>query len=248
MILQRVFVDRDRIDCQGRCEPKVQGQLEVFCLYCHHDVIVQTSCLHVIQDWSGKDRRRCRRYDLNEHGYCRAHADEWKPQVRIRHLADSARRGLGSVFKLYGEQVIDETLTEIAQGVARNISLPATQLLDVLDKYTANAERVYFMRSGGYVKIGRSLYPEQRLANLKKYKGQTVIPDCVDMNAAELVATLPGGRRVESEMHLRFSKYRVAGEWFKWSKDVREFVESLNSGGEMSVKDFAKAVQAEMKL
>jgi hypothetical protein len=152
------------------------------------------------------------------------------------------------VFKLYGEQVIDETLSEIAQGVARNISLPATQLLDVLDKYTANAERVYFMRSGAYVKIGRSLYPEQRLANLKKYKGQTVIPDCVDMNAAELVATLPGGRRVESEMHLRFSKYRVAGEWFKWSKDVREFVESLNSGGEMSVKDFAKAVQAEMKL
>jgi hypothetical protein len=152
------------------------------------------------------------------------------------------------VFKLYGEQVIDETLTEIAQGVARNISLPATQLLDVLDEYTANAERVYFIRSGGYVKIGRSLHPEQRLANLKKDKGQTVIPDCVDMNAAELVATFPGGRRVESKMHLRFNKYRVAGEWFKWSKEVREFVESLNSGGEMSMRDFARAVQAEMKL
>jgi hypothetical protein len=152
------------------------------------------------------------------------------------------------VFKLYGEQVIDETLSEIAQGVARNISLPATQLLDVLDEYTANAERVYFIRSGGYVKIGRSLHPERRLAHLKKDKGQTVIPEYVDMNVAELVATLPGSRRVESKMHLRFSKYRVAGEWFTWSKEVREFVESLNSGGEMSVRDFARAVQAEMKL
>ena len=246
MSLQRVFVDRDRIECQGRCEPKVQGQLEVFCLYCHHDVIVQTCCVHLMQDWWGRSRR-CRRYDLNEHGYCRAHADEWKPQVRIRHLADNARRGLGSVFKTYGEQVIDEALTEIAQGVARNISLPASQLLDVLDEYTDSAERVYFIRSGGYVKIGRSLYPERRLAHLKKEKGQTVIPDYVNMEVAELVATFPGGRRVESKMHLRFSKYRVAGEWFRWSREVREFVESLNSGGEMSMNDFARSVQAEMK-
>jgi hypothetical protein len=154
---------------------------------------------------------------------------------------------LGSVFKTYGEQVIDEALTEIAQGVARNISLPASQLLDVLDEYTDSAERVYFIRSGGYVKIGRSLYPERRLAHLKKEKGQTVIPDYVNMEVAELVATFPGGRRVESKMHLRFSKYRVAGEWFRWSREVREFVESLNSGGEMSMNDFARSVQAEMK-
>ena len=248
MSLQRVFVDRDRIECQGACKAKVQGELEVFCLYCHHDAIVETSCLYIKGNHDGTMRSRCRRRDVDETGYCCHHVGEWKPKRRFHQLSSKLIYGFGGLFKAYGRAVYDDALQEIAERTAQQIVLPMNSLLDIVDVHTKNAERVYFIRSGGYVKIGRSLHPEQRLGHLKKDKGQTVIPDCVDMSVAEIVATFPGGRRAESSMHYRFHKYRVAGEWFRWSKEVREFVDSLNAGNEISVKDFAKAVQAEMKL
>ena len=248
MTYQRVWVDRDRIDCQGRCKEEVNGSLLVYCLYCHHDLIVNNSCLYVLGNYDGTMRRRCRRSDVDERGYCTHHRGEWKPKRRMQTVAGDTVRGLGSLFEAYGHEVVDTALTDIAERVARDISLPANSLLDVLDEYSRSAEQIYFIRSNRYVKIGRSLRPEQRLNQLKKDKGQTVIPDGVDMEAAEIVAQFPGGRRSESAMHFRFAKHRVAGEWFVWSKDLREFVESVNAGREMSMRDIARAVQAEMKL
>ena len=244
MYKQRVFVDKDRWECRGRCEPTYQGEIIVYCLYCHHDDIVTTSCLHVIRDYEGTFARRCRRVDLNSQGYCRAHKDEWKADRRFKSINYKILQGWGSLFDAFGSAIFDDVYGEFVARFERSIVLPANALLDVLEHHTKHSEQVYFVKAGNVVKIGRSLNPKARLKALQKDKGQTIIPEVADMENAEIVWTFPGGRKAESVMHHNFRKYRVAGEWFRWSREIEKFIKEGKEGKHMSVYDFAVGVQA----
>jgi hypothetical protein len=74
---------------------------------------------------------------------------------------------------------------------------------------------VYVIGFGPYVKIGITTNLDTRLAQLQ-------VPE-----ALVTYALLEGWRSVELELHQRFAKYRLRGEWFKNEGDLSEWI----SGG-----------------
>lgn len=71
----------------------------------------------------------------------------------------------------------------------------------------APASFVYFAQAGenGPIKIGRAASPHLRLKNLQSGNGERL----------RLLAVVPGGKTLESILHVYFGKGRRAGEWFK---------------------------------
>jgi hypothetical protein len=101
------------------------------------------------------------------------------------------------------------------------------RLLDSLE-YRRHITRVYFVRCEQYVKIGASLYPEQRLEQIRKCGGGSDFPCRLDIGAAELIATEPGGKPRERELHAKFSHLRHTGEWFTEAPELTEYIKSLS--------------------
>lgn len=79
---------------------------------------------------------------------------------------------------------------------------------------------VYFAHVSGYVKIGYSKNPYQRVATITT---KTAIkPDDVTYgDKVDLLGWVPGDRVVEKSMHQKFAHLHVVGEWF-WDDDCYE--------------------------
>lgn len=77
---------------------------------------------------------------------------------------------------------------------------------------------IYFIKCNNYVKIGRSIDPKRRLADL-----QTGNPFKLT-----LIRTLNEKDFEESTLHKKFNRFRVRGEWFRYSETIKMFV--ANSG------------------
>ena len=76
---------------------------------------------------------------------------------------------------------------------------------------------IYFIRSGQYVKIGRSSNPLGRLRQVQT--GNPV--------QGELLAVCPGGRNEEAAIHRAFAEYRVSGEWFHATPKLNTLIEDI---------------------
>jgi hypothetical protein len=237
--VKRFFSERlHGLECVGRCQPEVNESVEILCVHCHHSEIVSLSCLGLTQH-----QTRCKRNDLNEHGFCRAHDDQAVSYSnRLRNVYMPKLEGWGGLFEKFGEAIRAEALDEIENAVRRELSLRGSSLLDMFDERSKFSEKIYFIRAGSLVKIGRSLNPQSRLKQLKVNNKQTVIPDGVDMSTAEIIAEFPGGRRVESRLHSKFARYRVAGEWFRFTKEVRQFAEKEAGDYEQSLRNMASRI------
>lgn len=78
---------------------------------------------------------------------------------------------------------------------------------------------VYFIKAkceGNPIKIGYSIDPKKRLKSL-----QTASPVKL-----KLVKAIPGNRDTERNLHRRFKKYRIRGEWFK-SEKLLSFIKEV---------------------
>jgi hypothetical protein len=77
---------------------------------------------------------------------------------------------------------------------------------------------IYFMQAegGGPIKIGTSKRLARRLVTLRWLTGQPL----------KVLAVMPGNRHRERQLHARFSRYRVAGEWFDPSDVLLAFISS----------------------
>lgn len=73
---------------------------------------------------------------------------------------------------------------------------------------------VYFIYSGGFLKIGFSTNWRERVDG--------VCQGCV--HPAEMVLVMPGDRSMEAEYHALFHEYRFDREWFRCEGKVREFL------------------------
>lgn len=85
----------------------------------------------------------------------------------------------------------------------------------------ARAEReartpVYFVEGAGLVKIGFATFPVERFMGMLT---SCPIP-------LSLLASMPGGPRVEAELHRRFAADRMHGEWFRRSPDLDAVIAS----------------------
>lgn len=84
------------------------------------------------------------------------------------------------------------------------------------DDYQKYTGYIYFISNGESVKIGFSKDPEKRLKNL-----QTANP--VEL---KLLYFEKGNSNIESRLHKLFSKDRIQGEWFNFSDEILEFIDS----------------------
>ncbi|MEU0941065.1 GIY-YIG nuclease family protein [Embleya sp. NPDC005971] len=88
------------------------------------------------------------------------------------------------------------------------------------EEFRTKAERdeetgsVYFIRSGNAVKIGKSFDPLKRFAQIQA-------PN------TELLATEPGYTHRERMLHLKFSKFRLNGEWFSLEPALVRYINYL---------------------
>lgn len=86
---------------------------------------------------------------------------------------------------------------------------------------------IYFFQGecGGPIKIGYSLSPRQRLKEL-----QTGYPDLL-----KVLAIIRGTEKDEKEMHERFAKFRLRGEWFRPDAELLAEISALKEAREMKI-------------
>jgi hypothetical protein len=83
--------------------------------------------------------------------------------------------------------------------------------------------KVYFIRPVGMdgpVKIGVSISPDQRRDTLADWSPWPL----------EIIAETEGDFRAEQRLHAQFSHLHERREWFRWSPEIAEVVEAINSG------------------
>lgn len=76
---------------------------------------------------------------------------------------------------------------------------------------------VYFVQSGSAVKIGVTEDIDKRLAALQT---GTPAPIC-------LLATIPGNKTTESQLHKRFAADHIHYEWFRLSPELLQYIGSV---------------------
>jgi hypothetical protein len=110
------------------------------------------------------------------------------------------RRGLLRAVEIIdGGGSVDDVRAEAAASEARR------RLRDQRMVYFA------YSTSRDLVKIGSSARPEHRVNQ-------------VDFSDAVLFATMPGGERVELQIHAKFDRYRRLGEWFAPEPEMMSWI------------------------
>lgn len=77
---------------------------------------------------------------------------------------------------------------------------------------------VYFIRTDGFIKVGRTTNFDNRLAKL-----QTGSP-----HELEVLLVVPGGSGLEADIHRDLKEYRHRGEWFRETPEVWEYIRGLD--------------------
>jgi DNA-binding XRE family transcriptional regulator len=90
--------------------------------------------------------------------------------------------------------------------------------------------KIYLIRSGDFVKIGKADDPIARWQNI-----QTGCPTTV-----ELLGWIEADASEERRLHERFAAHRQRGEWFRWCKEIADFAATL--GAPLRVREQAKLV------
>lgn len=88
-------------------------------------------------------------------------------------------------------------------------------------------QKVYFLRSSGHIKIGHSLEPVDRLRAIRSGLDKSAIPATVSRAHIDCIGFVPGDHTLELELHKRFDRYRVHGEWFIAAPEVVDHINEL---------------------
>lgn len=96
---------------------------------------------------------------------------------------------------------------------------PNVKALEVAQGTKRGHGYVYFCKNGRrkQVKIGFGVSYKDRIANLNVASPEDL----------KVLAVMPGDRKAEGELHTRFRKYHIRGEWFKLEGDLADFIAAL---------------------
>lgn len=86
----------------------------------------------------------------------------------------------------------------------------------------------YVVQRQGWVKIGATDRPRQRCNELARVDWRKYIlsPEGMDWTEPLIALTVIGGN-IEHEMHQRFRKQHVVGEWFLPDAEMKEWIEEV---------------------
>lgn len=181
-----------------------------------------------------KDMRKCSGGIRNPIGtltkYCASEVD-----ARSHHLVPLCEGHLFDMLELASrpfQSKIDELEAQVKrdrQEIAAELTEQWASNRDAVEERLGRERfersRVYFMRNGKYIKIGfTSTSPETRLDAIRK-AGGILMPKGLDFTATELIGHIPGDLRLEKILHKKFASIRVAGEWFKATPELTDFIE-----------------------
>ena len=80
-----------------------------------------------------------------------------------------------------------------------------------------DTSRIYFMRSGSFVKIGKSFHPESRIKVLRQQTGYDI----------DLIGHFEGYAPDEGRLHALFERSRYVGEWFRLTPAIARTAEVM---------------------
>ena len=75
---------------------------------------------------------------------------------------------------------------------------------------------VYFISDGDYVKIGYSIQLGYRMKSAARWNPRKL----------ELLGRMDNTRQTEHDVHKRFEHIHVAGEWFQFTNELKEFIKA----------------------
>lgn len=157
------------------------------------------------------DRTRCKVAAISDAPLCELHMEKMASWVGQRYPDVFAR-------------MLSEAEGEYVHAIMR-----AVQAADTVAEIEAPKSRVYFFGiDDQIVKIGRSLRPETRLTQIRQ--GSGLMPAGHDRKRVELLGTIPGGARVEAQLHKLLRPHRLVGEWFSQHPDVVAVMAYLLAG------------------
>lgn len=73
---------------------------------------------------------------------------------------------------------------------------------------------IYFVKANDRIKIGYADNPSSRISSLQTSNPYTL----------EVLLIIDGDYTLEHKLHLKFSDDRVSGEWFHFSKAIKEYI------------------------
>lgn len=130
-------------------------------------------------------------------------------------------------------QIIDDLINSADPEIVSNLieirsvisfcALSTMREVHRCDRVSGENAKIYFLQNGsGLIKIGFADDVEKRVAQIQPMAGENLSVLCV----------IDGGRKIETELHKRFSEFRHFGEWFKPSQEIMDFIsEAKVSGG-----------------
>jgi hypothetical protein len=88
--------------------------------------------------------------------------------------------------------------------------------------------KVYFAQAdcGGLIKIGFASDPVRRVKALQQH--------CPCL--LRLLVVAPGGPRLEAELHRKFDRLRVRGEWFRPAPELLRLIEQFKADPDSSLR------------
>lgn len=134
---------------------------------------------------------------------CKNFGDEWEDELAVVELG---AHGLQSFYEF-----IEKHPGGWSQNIEKKLRLWG------FSKTCNGKTQVYFIQIGtsGPIKIGfTAIGVERRLASL-----QTSHPEPL-----RVLAAINGGRDVEADLHNRFARFRLNGEWFEPHPDIIQFL------------------------
>jgi hypothetical protein len=131
-----------------------------------------------------------------------------------------------SSIKNYEEEATARLVRKLEVNLGRELlfeyGLRKDEIINCLRENTSN---VYFIECDGYIKIGKSDFPEKRFETLSRIHDMTNRPKHINIANAKLLGYFSGSLRVEGTLHDRLSEYRVPGtEWFRATEPVMDVV------------------------
>lgn len=135
----------------------------------------------------------------------------------------------GHVYKLIGEGALPRSKgktgvlhipVDVVHAVdetwkaRRPVGRLARRIMGAINKPTRDGGYVYFLQCRELVKIGYSLNPSARCAQIQDGIPFEVTP----------LGHLPASRKAERNLHWRFMTRRECGEWFRISDDLKEAI------------------------
>lgn len=99
-------------------------------------------------------------------------------------------------------------------GIWPDVGVPPAE--PIRDRELLTGSVVYFVRMGDLIKIGHTANLRRRLHGLS-------------LTVKQVLATEPGGKEREAELHVQFTHLREFGEWFRAEPDLLAHIESVRT-------------------